>query len=141
MSLARKLTRDIFRDMNSWMGRRLKNQRLPDCTPYFNHSLGHIEGAQLSNPGRSLPGVVCKELREIRRDDRERAASLSRSRQLFTLSRDQVDLVEIIDLNSALSQSAKMIRQNLGEPSEVVLNLSSEPCLINAPRWQCSRFS
>jgi len=100
----------------------------------FNNLISVILGqAMLAQRRINASDPLAKDLAKIIRAS-ERAAALTQ--QLLAFGRSQVTRDEILDLNSVVEETARMIERVIGEDIELTLQLAPEAGSVNGDRTQ-----
>ncbi|MEW6210293.1 MAG: response regulator [Acidobacteriota bacterium] len=104
----------------------------------FNNLLTAIIGySQMVMTGLGGDHSLCENIREVL-DAARRAAALTN--QLLIFSRKQVSQPEILDLDEVISNLSRMLKRLIGEDIEVEINASPSPKLIKADLGQIEQI-
>ena len=104
----------------------------------FNNLLGVIIGySEILEERLDQNSKLCKDAQEIKKAG-QRAASLTR--QLLAFSRQQVLEPRVLNLNTVVAETQKILRRLIGEDIEVVTDLKPNLALVKADQGQLEQI-
>src|SRR5208282_148896 len=104
----------------------------------FNNLLSVIIGySEILEERLDRNSKLCKDAQEIKKAG-QRAASLTR--QLLAFSRQQVLEPRVLNLNTVVAETQKMLRRLIGEDIELVTDLKPNLALVKADQGQLGQI-